>query len=72
MSYDLGALNCSYRPTFIMSGDQESSRTDLTLEILMPRWMPAQLIHRNTPKFTEAQSGSVAVYKSSVKYFQLS
>ena len=46
-------------PTSICSGVQESRLTDFTREMCTPRlrWMPAQRMHRNTPRFHEAQRG---------------
>lgn len=45
--------------TWICSGVHWSRLTDLTLEMCTPRlrWMPAQRIHMNTPRFHEAHRG---------------
>lgn len=45
--------------TWICSGVHWSRLTDLTLEMWTPRfrWIPAQRIHMNTPRFQEAQRG---------------
>lgn len=45
--------------TWICSGVHWSRLTDLTLEMWTPRlrWIPAQRIHMNTPRFQEAHRG---------------
>ena len=45
--------------TSICSGVQESKLTDLTRDMCTPRlrWIPAQRMHINTPRFQDAQRG---------------
>ena len=45
--------------TSICSGVQESKLTDLTRDMCTPRlrWIPAQRMHMNTPRFQDAQRG---------------
>lgn len=49
--------------TWICSGVHWSRLTDLTLEMCTPRlrWIPAQRIHMNTPRFQEAHRGPETV-----------
>ena len=48
-----------YVYTWICSGVHWSRLTDLTLEMWTPRlrWMPAQRMHMNTPRFHDAHRG---------------
>ena len=51
------------RHTVICSGVQESRLTLLTLEMWTPRflWIPAHLMHMNTPRFQDAHRGPESV-----------
>ena len=53
----LHAMLAAYSCTSSCSSVQESSVTDFILEMCVPsfRWMPLHLMHKNTPRFQDAQ-----------------